>query len=283
MLSMRAQRQRKVILGMLLLVLWGAGGACSRTSPATQPPEPPVPGQEPVPATGTPVYGYRVLQTYPHDPAAFTQGLFWADGYLYEGTGIYGESGIRRVSLPSGNVVQSQALDERYFGEGIAQVGRRLIQLTWRGRTGFVYDLDTFQQVGSFRYSGEGWGLTYDGQRLITSNGTSTLTYLDPQTMEVLGQLHVHDTGGPVSALNELEWVAGEIYANVWQTDRIARISPYDGQVTGWIDLAGLLSSRDSAQPVDVLNGIAYDAGEQRLFVTGKLWPLLFHIELVDP
>lgn len=224
-----------------------------------------------------PVSGYEVVRTYPHDPKAFTQGLFYLDGFLYEGTGLKGESGIRKVRLENGEVLQIQRLEERYFGEGIAAVGNSIVQLTWQAEVGFVYDLKTLERQRTFSYEGEGWGLTFDGSRLIMSDGSDTLRFLDPKTLKETGRVRVKDGGRPVPQLNELEMVKGEIYANVWGQDRIARISPKTGQVLGWIDLRGLLSPQEAAG-VDVLNGIAYDAAGDRLFVTGKWWPKLFEI-----
>lgn len=228
-----------------------------------------------------PVYTYRILNTYPHDPQAFTQGLVFDQGHLYEGTGLYGRSSLRRVVLNTGRVLQSQALAAAYFGEGIAILGERLFQLTWRSRVGFVYDKRTLTLQRQFVYATEGWGLTHDHRRLIMSDGTSTLYFLDPTTLTEVGHVRVHDHAGPVKRLNELEYVQGEVYANIWQTDRIARIDPQTGRVTGWIDLTGLLSPSDRRQRVDVLNGIAYDAERGRLFVTGKWWPKLFEIKIV--
>jgi glutamine cyclotransferase len=222
-----------------------------------------------------------VVNEYPHDPQAFTQGLVFEAGFLYEGTGLYGSSSLRRVELETGEVQQMLALPAEFFGEGIAIYdGNKIAQLTWRQRVGFIYDKADFELLGEFWYTSEGWGLTYDGSRLIMSDGTSTLHYLDPATMEEIGTVEVIDTGGPVARLNELEYVEGEIYANIWTTDRIAIIDPITGRVTAWIDLQGLLSPEE-AEAADVLNGIAYDAGADRLFVTGKLWPSLFEIELV--
>lgn len=230
---------------------------------------------------GTPVYGYRVVNTYPHDRGAFTQGLVYHNGALYEGTGLRGQSTLRRVELETGIVLQLLPLPEAYFGEGIALFGDRIYQLTWQSNTGFIYDQESFDLLGMFFYPTEGWGLTHDGERLIMSDGTATVHFLDPETLEETGQIEVYDGQGPVTRLNELEYVQGEVYANVWQTDWIARIDPQSGRVVGWIDLHGLLSPEDYDQPVDVLNGIAYDAKDDRLFVTGKLWPKLFEIELV--
>jgi glutaminyl-peptide cyclotransferase len=228
-----------------------------------------------------PTYTYEVVHSYPHDRAAFTQGLVYLDGFLYEGTGMNGRSSLRKVKLETGEVLQQRALPEQYFGEGITDWNSELIQLTWQAQTGFVYDRTTFDSKRTFRYPGEGWGLTHDGTRIIMSDGSSTLRFWNPTTLEETGRLQVVDGAMPVTNLNELEWVDGEIYANIWQTDRIARISPATGHVTGWIDLQGLLKESDRAVPVDVLNGIAYDAQRHRLFVTGKLWPTVFEIKLL--
>ena len=230
-----------------------------------------------------PVVGYRIVNTYPHDPRAFTQGLVFADGVLYEGTGLRGQSGLRKVDLKTGNILRVRQLPAQLFGEGITIYGNRVIQLTWRARVGFVYNRETFQLLDTFTYPTEGWGITHDGRSLIMSDGTSTLYFLDPQTFQEVHRLEVHTRHGPVSRLNELEYVQGEIYANVWQTDRIAKISPETGEVIGWIDLEGLLRPEDRDRRVDVLNGIAYDVKNDRLFVTGKLWPKLFEIELIGP
>ncbi len=230
-----------------------------------------------------PVVGYRIVNTYPHDPSAFTQGLVFANDVLYEGTGLRGQSSLRKVDLKTGTILQVRQLPVRFFGEGITVYGNRVIQLTWRAKVGFVYHKQTFQLLDTFNYSTEGWGITHDGRSLIISDGTSTLYLLDPQTFREVGRLEVHTRDGPVSRLNELEYVQGEIYANIWKTDRIARISPQTGEVAGWIDLERLLKPEDRYRRIDVLNGIAYDVKNDRLFVTGKLWPKLFEIELVVP
>ena len=230
-----------------------------------------------------PVYSYNIVHTYPHDRNAFTEGLVFEDGFLYEGTGLLGHSTLRRVELETGDILQIRELSAEFFGEGITIYGDKIIQLTWQSHIGFVYDKDSFELLQEFNYSTEGWGITHDETRLIMSDGTSTLHFLDPQTFEEIGQLEVFDDDGPVTKLNELEYVQGEIYANVWQTDRIAIIAPETGRVVGWVDLRGLLTAEDRSEPVDVLNGIAYDAGTDRLFVTGKLWPKLFEIELISP
>jgi glutamine cyclotransferase len=232
---------------------------------------------------GIPVYTYNITNTYPHDRDAFTQGLVFEDDVLYEGTGQYGHSTLRRVELETGVVLQIRELSDQFFGEGITIYEDKIIQLTWKSNIGFVYDKDSFELLQEFNYSTEGWGITHDGERLIMSDGTAILHFLDPQTFEEIGQLEVLDNDGPITRLNELEYIQGEIYANVWQTDRVARIAPQTGRVIGWIDLKGLLTAEDRSEPVDVLNGIAYDAEADRLFVTGKLWPKLFEIELISP
>ncbi len=229
-----------------------------------------------------PVYSYSVVDAYPHDPDAFTQGLVFEDGVLYEGTGLLEHSTLRRVELETGAVLQVRELPDQVFGEGITIYESKIIQLTWQSGIGFVYDKDSFELLEEFDYSTQGWGITHDGTRLIMSDGTVTLRLLDPQTFEEIGQLAISDNDGPVTRLNELEYVQGEIYANVWQTDLVARIAPETGRVIGWIDLTGLLSAEDRSDPVDVLNGIAYDAEADLLFVTGKLWPKLFEIEIAS-
>lgn len=231
--------------------------------------------------TPTAIYTYTIVHTYPHDPNAFTQGLIFEDDVLYEGTGLWGRSSLRRVELETGEVLQIYELPDQYFGEGVTIYDDQIIQLTWKSRDGFVYNKDSFELLQTFKYQTEGWGITHDGENLIMSDGTSTLYFWDPETFEVVNQIEVYDDNGPVVRLNELEYIQGEVYANVWQTDRIARIDPQTGRVLGWINLKGLLSQEDLTQPVDVLNGIAYDAAGDRLFVTGKLWPKLFEIELV--
>lgn len=231
---------------------------------------------------GTPVYGYKIVNTYPHDRGAFTQGLLFHDGILYESTGRKGFSGIREVDLKTGEVIKSQDLADRYFGEGICVVNGKIVQLTWTSETGFVYDMPDLKPVGTFDYKGEGWGLTYDGKHLIKSNGSSVLKFLDPKSFKVAGELEVYDENGAVGRLNELEYIEGEIFANIWAKDLVARIDPGTGRVTGWIDLSGLLSEEDRKKHVDVLNGIAYDSRTKKLFVTGKLWPKLFEIEIVS-
>jgi glutamine cyclotransferase len=226
--------------------------------------------------------GFKVIAAYPHDPRAFTQGLEIHAGRLYEGTGRYGESTLRLVDLTTGRVEKTRALNPSYFGEGIAILGDKIYQLTWQNGVALVYDLDTFNVRQTLRYTGEGWGLTDDGEHLIMSDGTATIRFLDPQTFAPVREIKVHDGAVAIERLNELEYVDGEIWSNVWYEDRIARISPKDGAILGWIDLSQIYpqSARGSEA---VLNGIAYDAAAKRLFVTGKNWPQLFEIQIVRP
>ena len=224
---------------------------------------------------------YEVIRTYPHDPAAFTQGLLYHEGYLYESAGLYGQSSLRKVALETGEVLQRVDLPPAFFGEGLALWEEHLIQLTWLEGTGFIYALEDFTLLGQFTYPTEGWGLTHDGQRLIMSDGSHKLFFLDPGSMQITGFVEVTDQGQPVDRLNELEYIRGEVFANVWLTDEIVRVDPASGQVLGWIDLSGILQEAQITQSVDVLNGIAYDPDRNRLFVTGKQWPLLFEIRLV--
>lgn len=227
-------------------------------------------------------YSYRIVNSYPHDSTAFTQGLVYFDGFFYESTGLNGRSSIRKVEVVTGTVLQSKLLAQQYFGEGLTLWQDTLIQLTWQSGIGFIYDLETFDMKRDFTYVTEGWGLTHDGSRIIMSDGTANLYFLDPVTLQRQGQVEVKDGTTPVVRLNELEYIDGKIYANVWQTDRIAIIDPANGRVTGWIDLTGLLTpSQASGLNVDVLNGIAFDKAGKRLFVTGKLWPLIFELQLV--
>jgi glutamine cyclotransferase len=231
------------------------------------------------PSERLPVFSYRVVRTYPHDAKAFTQGLQFVDGFLYEGTGLNGSSSIRKVKLETGEVVQRRDLERAYFGEGITVWKTDLIQLTWQSNIAFVYDIRTFAPRRTFKYKGEGWGLTQDGVHLIMSDGTDELRVLDPATFAEQRRIKVTAAGAPLRNLNELEYMKGEILANVWTTDSIARVSPATGRVTGYIDLRGLLTPAEQGS-VDVLNGIAYDEKNDRLFVTGKLWPKVFEIKI---
>jgi glutamine cyclotransferase len=230
-----------------------------------------------------PVYGFFIKNTYPHDPKAFTEGLFFRDGYLYESTGMNGQSSVRKVELASGKVVQKTDLPANLFGEGIAPVGGDIVGLTWTTQVGFVFDLKTFRLKRKFKYEGEGWGLTSDAKHVYRSDGSDVIRILDPATLKEERRISVTADGKPITRLNELELVEGELYANVWGTDVIVRIDPATGNVTGLINLKGLLdwSQRGTESADAVLNGIAYDAKSRRLFVTGKMWPKLFEIELV--
>lgn len=227
-----------------------------------------------------PEFSATVVHRYPHDPQAFTEGLFYDDGFLYESTGLNGHSSIRKVVLATGAIVQQKDLDAKYFGEGIVNWKNRLIQLTWQSGTGFIYGLATFQQLSTFHYPGEGWALTQDGHHLIMSDGTSDLRLLDPDSLNEIARIHVTCDGKDVHRINELEWVKGEIYANIWLTNFIVRIDPATGKIIGLINLTDLVRSAVVATGQNVLNGIAYDASTDRLFVTGKLWPSLYQIKL---
>ena len=227
-----------------------------------------------------PVQNYKVIATFPHDTTSFTQGLvFAADGQLYESTGLEGESTLRRVDINTGQTLQRIDVPAQYFAEGLAMVGDELLQLTWRSKIGFVYDRHTFKQKRTFLYKTEGWGITYDGtSNLVMSDGSDTLTFLDPKTFAPAKTLKVMDAGRAVPNLNELEWIEGEIWANVWMTDRIARVSPNTGEVNAWIDLSSLYPRAQRMPPADVLNGIAYDKATHRIYITGKKWPRLYQI-----
>lgn len=241
----------------------------------------PAPAASPAPGSSVAQLRYELVGTYPHDAGAFTQGLAYRDGFLYEGTGRRGESSLRQVRVETGEVVRQVDLPPAYFGEGIAILGARVYQLTWVSGVGFVYDLETFQVVQQFRQVADGWGLTHDGSSLIQSDGSATLYFLEPQTMALQRRVQVHDERGPVDQINELEYVDGVIFANVWHSDEILRISPADGSVNGRLDLVGILPDVERRDPEAVLNGIAHDPETGRLYVTGKLWPKLFEIRIL--
>lgn len=228
----------------------------------------------------TPEYGYRVVHVYPHNRQSFTEGLEFRGGFLYESTGLEGRSTLSKVKLETGEAVQQIRLDSRLFGEGITIINQKIFQLTYRTQLGFVYDQASLARQRMFNYQGEGWSLTNDGSQIYMDDGTAQIRVWDPMTLHELRRITVHDGTRQIENVNELEWVRGELYANIWQTDKIARISPKDGRVLGWIDLAGILPAADR-EGVDVLNGIAYDSFGDRLFVTGKLWPKLFEIKVV--
>lgn len=224
---------------------------------------------------------YKVIATYPHDQSSFTQGLVFADGQMYESTGLNGESSLRRIDVTTGQTLQRIDVPPQYFAEGLALVGDELLQLTWQHKLGFVYDRATFKQKRTFAYNTEGWGIAYDGaSQLVMSDGSDTLTFLDSKTFAPGRKLRVLDAGRPIGNLNEMEWIEGEIWANVWMTDRIARISPTTGEVSGWIDLSTLFPQNQRIPPADVLNGIAYDKATRRIFITGKKWPRLYQISV---
>jgi glutaminyl-peptide cyclotransferase len=233
------------------------------------------------PAFGQPVDTCQVVHSYPHDTHAFTQGLVFVDGHLYESTGIAGQSSLRMENLTTGEILRFREVPGKYFAEGLTNWKDTLIQLTWESHTAFVYDRATFRLLRTFQYDGEGWGLTQDGKNLILSDGTATLRFIDPENFREVRRIAVKSHSRPVTQLNELEFVRGEILANIWHSDRIARISPSTGKVLGWIDLAGLLPENQRSGPEAVLNGIAYDAATGRLFVTGKLWPRIFEIKII--
>ena len=266
-----------ISLCLIVAVLFGC---TARIAPDPSPQSgKPLPAITDLVATGVPVVStYKVITTYPHDQNASTQGLVLDKGVLYEGTGLYGHSTLRKVELKTGRVLQIRELPAQFFGEGITIHGNRVIQLTWQSGIAFVYDKDSFELLRDFRYPYEGWGITCDGNHLIMSDGTAILHVLDAETFREIRRIEVHDNNGPVTNLNELEYVQGELYANVWQTDRIAKIAPDTGRITGWINLEGLLSPQERSGPIGVLNGIAYDSTSGSLLVTGKLWPKLFEI-----
>jgi glutaminyl-peptide cyclotransferase len=228
-----------------------------------------------------PEYTFEVVNRFPHDPDAFTQGFAYHAGFFYEGTGRKGSSSLRQEDPETGKIIRKVDLSSEYFGEGIAILGDKIFQLTWLSHTGFVYDLSSFRELRRFQYEGEGWGLTADGRDLFMSDGTAVIRVLNPNTFQVKRRLRVHDGKAAVNQLNELEFVEGEIFANIWHSNRIARISPQTGEIVGWIDLSGLMGSFYRLDPEAVLNGIAYDQQHKRLFVTGKLWPSVFEIHVV--
>jgi glutamine cyclotransferase len=227
-------------------------------------------------------YGFRIKNVFPHDPGAYTQGLAYHDGWLYEGTGKRGRSSLRKIKLSTGEIIGTLSLASELFGEGVCIFNDKIIQLTWTSRVGFVYDLASFKFIKKINYPTQGWGLTTDGKQLIMSDGSEKIYFLEPDYFTEQARIEVYDHDGPVINLNELEYINGEIWANVYQTDKIVRIDPETGKVLAWINLGGLLPQKDYSRETEVLNGIAYDEINKRLFVTGKMWPKLFHIELVS-
>ena len=278
-----------IFLPALLASLVGCGAKPTASASPSAPTPPPngvasaptaAPSWASAAPAPVPAYTYQVVGTFPHDPAAFTQGLVYLKGVFFETTGLNGRSSLRRVDYQTGRVLQKSDLPSEYFGEGMTIIGDRIFQITWQNQKGFVYNLSSFAVEKEFTYTGEGWGLTTDGHVLILSDGTNTLRFLDPTTFKVLRTISVFDHGQQLRMLNELEYVKGEIYANVWQTNTVVRIDPANGQLLGTIDFSGLLSPDDYRLHPDVLNGIAYDATGDRLFVTGKLWPKLLEVRL---
>jgi glutamine cyclotransferase len=257
-----------VFSALAFLALTGCKASAPVSATATSAPTEPV------------FYNYEVVNTWPHDRNAFTEGLVFFDNRLFESTGLKGHSTLREVDLKTGAVLRQVVVPSEYFGEGLAIIGSKAYQLTWQNHKGFVYDLETFKVEKEFTYTGEGWGLTTDGHSLIMSDGTSQIRFLDPTTFAVQRTINVLIRGEPLTNVNELEYIQGEIYANVWQTDSVVRIDPATGRVVGVIDFTGLLSPQDRATNTDVLNGIAYDAVNDRLFITGKNWPKIFEVRL---
>lgn len=230
-----------------------------------------------------PVQSYKVIHAYPHDTGAFTEGLEYHNGELWESTGLNGQSTVRRVDLATGKALENHPLSTLYFGEGITFFGGHLYQLTYMNGVAFEYDPHTFKQLTSFHYQGEGWALTHDSKHLIMSDGTSALRVLDPVTFQEINRIMVRDGAQPVTNLNELELIGNQIWANIWTKEVIARIDPHSGEVASWVNLAGLRRDAGCGASCDVLNGIAYDAAHRRIFVTGKNWPKLFEIQVTGP
>jgi glutaminyl-peptide cyclotransferase len=265
---------RRKFFMMVLAVLFAGVLACSGSSTAKQTTDGAAAAED------VPVYSYEVINTWPHDAEAYTQGLVFHDGTLFESTGLYGSSSLRRVELKTGKVKKKVEIDRQYFAEGMTIFGDKIFQLTWQAQKGFVYDLKKLRQEGEFVYEGQGWGLTHDNHSLIMSDGTNRIRFLDPSNFQVQRTISVYENGHPLTELNELEFIKGEIYANIWKTDRIVRIDPTTGKINAWIDMTGLHHGGDD-RPENCLNGIAYDAESDRLFVTGKRWAKMYEIRLV--
>ncbi|MFL6253626.1 MAG: glutaminyl-peptide cyclotransferase [Pyrinomonadaceae bacterium] len=272
------------LIGILLLTAFFGGASCgagpqTKTLPIDAAP-PNANGNAARGNEAVPVYGYEVVNTFPHDPDAFTQGLIFHEGVFIESTGLERHSTLRRVELQTGKVLQKVDVPRDFFAEGMTLFNGKIYQLTWKGEKGFIYDPQTFEKTGEFTYTGEGWGLTHDADSLILSDGSNKLRFIDPNTYQVKRSIDVTDRGRPIEELNELEYVKDEIYANVWHDNRVARIDPQTGRVKAWIDFAGLLKLGETTSGEAVLNGIAYDEAGDRLFVTGKLWPKIFEVKL---
>ena len=270
-------RAGRLLAALLAGPLFAGLAGCDRPPVATPPP----PAPAATVAAAYPTYTYEIVRTWPHDRGAFTEGLVFDRGILLESTGLNGRSSLRKVELQSGRVLQQVELGAQYFGEGMTVLGGKVFQLTWKNQKGFVYDAMTFAPEREFPFTGEGWGLTTDGAALIMSDGTNLIRFLDPATFKVIRTLSVTDRGLPLTQLNELEYVKGELFANIWQTQQVVRLDPASGRILGMIDFSGLLAPSDYDNQTDVLNGIAYDAAGDRLFVTGKNWPKLFEVRLV--
>lgn len=273
---LRARALPVVVAGS---ILW-LGGCRSALSVSALPDLSLVDAEGP-PAESVPVLNVRVVKVFPHDPKAFTQGLEYYGGFLYESTGLKGHSSLRKVAIAEGHVLQSVSLAPEYFGEGLTIFGGKIYQLTWLSKTGFIYDLPSLRKTGEFHYQSEGWGLTHDEKSLILSDGSNQLQFIDPATFRVQRRLKVQAGREAVANLNELEYIHGLIYANIWHSPRIARIDLHTGQVTAWLDLEEI-SAKEQVEPEAVLNGIAYDGDGDRLFVTGKDWAHLFQIKIEE-
>jgi glutamine cyclotransferase len=274
--------KRLCLAALGLTLLLGCSNSSEVVNGATPAPSPAVKAAA-TPQTASPAplnLTYRVIKSYPHDPKAFIQGLIVRDGVFYESTGLNGKSSLRKVDISTGAVLKKVSVPDKYFAEGLDEMGGKLYQLTWQANVGFIYDKNTFEKVGEFHYDGEGWGLTDDGTDLILSDGTNNIRFLDPKTFEVKRTIAVFDGLTPLKNLNELEYIDGIIYANVWQTNSIVQIDPKDGRIIAWIDMTGILPESERTN-ADVLNGIAYDAAKKKLYITGKLWPKVYEVELI--
>lgn len=274
---MNSHRAPRSIARLSALLFFALNG-CGRPAASAVPADPPLaPGGAPA------LYTYEVVHRWPHARDAFTEGLVYRNGDMLESDGLYGQSTLRDVDLRTGRIEKELAIPPQYFAEGLAVIGDKAYQLTWRSQVGFIYDAGTFQKLGEFHYQGEGWGLTNEGSLLVMSDGTSRIRFIDPADFHLVRSIQVTARGRPVSNVNELEWVRGEIFANVWETDQVIRIDPSDGKVRGVIDFSGLLPPLERVPGTDVLNGIAYDAARGRLFVTGKNWPEIFEVRIIPP